>query len=86
MSEHPKLVLEEEVMRFVLSLAATHRRRLLGHFDRLRSGQNLEPDFREQDRSGRWLSVQVNRPFLITYWLDSPVNELRIVDVEWVRS
>jgi hypothetical protein len=86
MSGDPELVLDEDVFRFILSLTSPQRKRLISHLERLRSHWNEEPDFREQDQSGRWLSVKVLRPFLVTYWLDGPVNELRIVDVEKVRA
>ena len=86
MPADPKLVLEEEVVRFVLSITAARRRHLLSQLEHLRNNHHEAPDFREQDRSGRWLSVRVLRPFLITYWSDGPVDELRIVDVEFVRG
>ena len=86
MTADPKLVLDEDVMRFVLSLTGARRRALLNQLDLMRSHHHKAPDFRQQDQSGRWLSVKVLRPFLITYWLDGPVDELRIVDVELVRG
>ena len=85
MPADPKLVLEEDVMRFVLSLAGPRRRRLLSQLEHLRNHCHEASDFREQDRSGRWLNVKMLRPFLITYWVDGPVDELRIVDVGLVR-
>jgi hypothetical protein len=36
--------------------------------------------------SGRQLSVRAFRPFLITYWLDAFVKEIRVVDIERVAS
>lgn len=81
-----KLVIEEDVVRFVLALTGASRRLLLSQLEHLRNHCHEVADFREQDRSGRWLSVKALRPFLITYWVDGPVDELRIVDVELVRG
>ena len=85
MADKPQIVLDEEVMRFVLAVPATKRRRLMAQLEHLRN-HNFEPaDFREKDRSGRWLSVKALRPFLITYWQDDAVDELRIVDIQHLR-
>lgn len=85
MPSDPKIVLDEDAMRFVLSASAALRRKLIAQLEYLQSHSFESPDFREQDRSGRWLSIKALRPFLITYWLDGAVDELRIVDVETVR-
>ncbi|HRH98162.1 MAG TPA: hypothetical protein PLB55_19635 [Prosthecobacter sp.] len=38
------------------------------------------------DTTGRFLKVKAGRSFLVTYWHDGPVDELRIVDLKRVRS
>lgn len=81
----PKLVLDEDVVRFVIALPAASRRRLLIHLEYLQSHSFESADFQEQDASGRLLSVRAFRPFMITYWSDGPVDELRVVDVQKVR-
>ena len=86
MPADPKLVVEEDVVHFILSLTGARRRRLLSQLEHLRTHHHEAPDFREQDCAGRWVRVKVLRPFLVTYWMDDPVNELRIVDVELVRG
>jgi len=85
MAMKPQIVLDEDVMRFVLALPAATRRRLMAQLEYLRSHSADPADFREKDQSGRWLSVRALRPFLVTYWLDGPVDELRIVDIQRVR-
>jgi hypothetical protein len=86
MPADPKLVLDEDVLRFVLSLTGARRKRLLAQLEHLRCNHHDAADFREKVGSGRWLSLKVLHPFLITYWLDGAVDELRIVDVELVRG
>jgi hypothetical protein len=85
MPAEPKLVLDEDVMRYALAASASQRRKLVAQLTHLQIHAFDPPDFREQDRTGRWLSVKALRPFLITYWLDGPVDELRIVDVQLIR-
>lgn len=85
MPADPKLVLDESVMRYALTVSAHRRRRLIAQLEHLQRPSFESPDFREQDTTGRWLNVKVLRPFLITYWLDGSVNELRIVDVQHLR-
>lgn len=84
MPADPKLVLDEDPVRLVISLPATQRRRLLAAFEELRLSWNESADFKEQDCAGRWLSVRVIQSFAITYWLDGPVDELRVVDIELI--
>ncbi len=81
----PRLVLDEDVMRFMIALSPAVRRRLVTLLEQLREHASDPEDFREQDATGRWLNVKAIRPFLITYWLDSPVDELRIVDIQRIR-
>lgn len=81
----PKLVLDESVMRYALAAKIRLRRQLVAHLELLQRAPAMDPDFRERDATGGWLQVKAMHPFLITYWLDGPVNELRIVDVEQVR-
>lgn len=85
MPADPKLVLDESVMRYALAAPPKLRSRLVAHLEQLQRSTTEPPDFREQDATGRWLNVKALRPFLITYWLDGPADELRIVDVQTVR-
>ncbi len=55
---------------------------LLAAFDSLKADPYQRPDFDIEDISGRQLSIRAFRPFLITYWLDASVKEVRVVDIE----
>jgi hypothetical protein len=85
MSADPILVMEEAVVRFLLSLPPALRRRLLKHLERLPREVAQTADFYTLDDTGRPLSVRALQPFLITFWFDGAVNELRIVAVEMIR-
>ena len=78
--------MHEDAVRFALSISASQRGRLMKFLLKLRDSDFNEADFQEKDHTGRWLNVKVIRPFMITYWMDGPVNELRILDVEFVRD
>ena len=80
-----KLVLDEAAFQSFVSSRAAERRRLLSAFEELRSDPQRHPDYHANDATGRSLSVWATRPFLITYWLDAFVTEIRIVDIERVR-
>jgi hypothetical protein len=80
-----KVVIDEAAFQFFVSSRAAERRKLLASFDQLRANPQRRADYFVQDATGRTLSVWGDRPFLITYWLDSFVSEIRIVDVQKVR-
>lgn len=45
-----------------------------------RSCWNEDADYLITDAAGRYLKVKATQPFLVTFWHDGPVDELRIVD------
>ena len=69
-----KVVIDEEAFQFPLAI-----------FDRLKNDPRREPDYHSRDATGRTLSIMAARPFLITYWLDSFVSEIRIVNIQRIR-
>ena len=56
------------------------------HSSSVKADPYQEGDFEVADRSGRTLSVRRARPFLITYWLDASVKEVRVIDIELVTT
>jgi hypothetical protein len=80
-----KLVLDEAAFQLFVGCRTAERRRLLSIFEELRADPQRQPDYHTSDTTGRTLSVWANRPFLITYWLDSFVSEIRIVNIQRVR-
>ena len=80
-----KLVLNEAAFQCFVSSRATERRKLLSAFEELRADPQRHPDYQSNDATGRTFNVWANRPFLITYWLDSFVSEIRIVDIQRIR-
>jgi hypothetical protein len=80
-----KLVLDEAAFQFFNGLRAAERRKALDAFEQLKRDPNRQHDFGIRDVTGRFLSVLAVRPFLITYWLDDFVLEVRVVDIQRVR-
>jgi len=80
-----KLVLDEAAFHFFTGLRSSERRKALGAFEQLKRNPQRTHDFGIRDATGRSLSVLVVRPFLITYWLDESVLEVRVVDIQRVR-
>ena len=81
----PTLIYDEAVMQTLLGLRIAERTRVMRALKQMKSAPPAESVYSLRDASGRMLSVLAVPPFLITYWLDGPVNELRIVDLQRVR-
>jgi len=77
-----KLVLDEAAFQYFVSIPPGERRKLLLAFDQLRTDPNRHPDYLSKDSTGRALNVFASRPFLITYWLDAFVSEVRVVNIQ----
>ena len=86
MNDAWRLVLDEDAFQFVLTRRARERQVLFKALESLRADPYQPPDFELADRTGRTLSVRRARPFLLTYWLDASITEIRIVNVELVAT
>ena len=82
MSRAWKVVVNDAAVEFLLSCRAPARRTLLGFMDKLRNNPQLAGDFVESDDTDRALQVKLHGQFLITFWADHAVQELRIVEIE----
>ena len=85
MSAAWKLVLDEEALNVLLSARAPERRKLLHELEDLKKNPYQSGDFVEHDDRGQPLQVKVFANHLVTWWLDSLVTELRVVEIERVR-
>jgi hypothetical protein len=80
-----KLVLDEDAFHHLLAGSASDRRQLLATCEDLKRNPHRPPDYELVDATGRPLSVRAAPPFLVTYWLDAFISEIRIVDIRRVR-
>ncbi len=86
MNDAWRLVLDEDAFQFVLTRRLRERLVLFKALDSLKADPYQEGDFKIADRSGRTLCVRRARPFLVTYWLDAFVREVRVVEIELVAA
>ena len=74
--------LDQTVFQRFISQPLSHRRKLMRTFEHLRLDPLQSPAYHIRDATGRELSVILDRPFLITYWNDPMVSEVRIIDLQ----
>ncbi len=85
MSKAWKVVLDEEVLSVLLAARFAERKKLLAALESLKKNPYQQGDFVEHDEVDRPLDVKVFGVFLLTYWRDNLVKELRVVEIERVR-
>ena len=81
--EH-KFVVDESVVEFFLQRSKREREELLRIFKSIAASPYQRGEWIQRTSSGRELQVKRFRHWVIRYWLDDPVREVRIVDVEKV--
>ena len=79
-----QFVLNEASAHFLLALRARNRQRLLAALDALAANPHQKGDFEANDDTGRSIQVKVVGAFLVSFWADAFVKELRIINIEWV--
>ena len=81
-----EVVLHERAWEALASLGATERRRVLGVLDRLKTDPFRLGDLRERDQTGRPNEVWLVEEWLVTFWSDHNVREIRVVNLERVED
>ena len=81
--EH-KFVVGDAVVEFFAARTKREREDLLRVFSGLAASRYAKGERQQRTGSGRELQVERFGRWLVRYWLDEPVLELRIVDVERV--
>lgn len=77
-----RLLIELDVLHFVLSRPVAERRFLIRMFEVLASDPYRRGDLHERTADGQMAQVLVIGKYLITYWADHAVKELRIIRTE----
>jgi hypothetical protein len=83
-SESFQLVLNEGAVHFLLALKARHRQRLILALESLAAEPLQNGDFEAMDDTGRPVQIKADGSFLISFWPDTFVRELRIIKLEWI--
>ena len=77
-----KVVLNQDCVDEILRAPKRHRERIIADLKRLSEGQMREGDVIEKDETDRELQVGRIGNWIVTWWFDTPVDELRIVRLE----
>ena len=75
-------VADDAVLNYFSGRSRREREELLRIFAALAEDAYQRGDWRQQTKSGRELEVKRFGKWLISFWLDDPVLEVRIVDVK----
>lgn len=87
MARTPKLVLDEDAVKVILSLSPAQRSRMLKLLDQLRTEHPRQTeDFVEYDETGRHVSVKSMSPVMVHYWLDGPADEFRVTKITMLKA
>jgi len=76
--------LNESSLHFLLATNARHRQKLLSALEALAAEPLQKGDFEGTDDTGRLIQTKVAGPFLISFWPDIFVRELRVIRIEWI--
>jgi len=77
-----RFIVDDAVLEFFDGCTKRQRDELLRIFHGLANNPYQRGEWVQRTRSGRELQVKTFGRWLIRYWLDDPVIEVRIVDVE----
>ncbi len=75
-------VVDDSVLELFTERSKREREELLRIFRSLADFPYQTGEWRQKTKSGRELQVKRFGKWLVTFWLDAPVLELRIVDVK----
>lgn len=76
------LVLHEEAARRLAAASRVEQRRVGVILDELKGAPFRKGDLREQDARGRDNEILLTGDWLVTFWVDHAVREIRVVRLE----
>ncbi|MGH8018837.1 MAG: hypothetical protein ACREIA_11175 [Opitutaceae bacterium] len=81
-----ELVLSEAAAMALVAASRTEQRRLSALLDRLKADPFRRGDLQERDAQGRANEIWVEGDWIVTYWPDHAVREMRVVRIEQVED
>ena len=84
MSQSWQFTLNETSVHFLLAVRARERQRLIHALEALPAEPLQRGDFEGKDDTGRSIQIKVAGSFLISFWPDAFVPELRVINIEWI--
>ena len=79
-----QFVLNETSVHFLLGTKPRHRQKLIQALQAIAAEPLQKGDFAAKDDTGRSIQIKVAGSFLISFWPDAFVRELRIINIEWI--
>lgn len=79
-------VLASEVLHFFMARRTSDRQFLIKSFDELAADPYKAGDLQQTDADGRVIEVAIRGRFLIGYWADHAVKEIRLVGVAFTGT
>jgi hypothetical protein len=79
-----QFVLNETSVHFLLSLQSHDRQKLLKVLEILADEPMQKGNFETKDATGRVIQIKAAGRFLISYWPDALIKELRVINIERV--
>ncbi|MBM3883754.1 MAG: hypothetical protein FJ387_29285 [Verrucomicrobia bacterium] len=79
-----QFILNESSVEFLLACKARQREGLLKVLHGLAANPYQRGDYEGRDSTGRPVQITLAGGFLITFWADSYVEELRVIRIETV--
>jgi hypothetical protein len=77
-----QFILNETSVHFLLALNARHRAHLILALEKLAAESLQKGDFEIKDDTQRPIQIKISGTFLISFWPDPLVKELRIINIE----
>jgi hypothetical protein len=80
-----QVVLQPKAWTVLAKIVGRNKRRLLALLEELQDEPFRAGDFQQQDDTGRWNEVALMENWLVTYWCDHAVREIRVVNLQKVE-
>lgn len=81
-----EVVLQAEAWTALARTGGRSKRRLLTLLEDLKAKPFRAGDYRQQDQDGRWHEVVLLNDWLVTFWSDHAVREIRVVNLQRVED
>lgn len=75
-------VFSEAAAEALLQLPRRHQRRVISLVQQLAARPHIRSDYRLPDESGRPIEHLAVEDYILGYWIDDAVREVRIVEIE----
>ena len=77
-----EVILHERAWAALAATKGAERRRVIALLDQLKATPFRSGDFRQRDETGRINEVLLLDDWLVTFWSDHAVSEIRVVNLE----